>query len=376
MKCPKCHYVSFDPEPRCRNCGYTLELDADLVIERPPAKDAPPVDLELRTDVPPKAPAPTPTRPIERVRTPERIITPIPVSRRADERPPRTPTPAPRQRREPPPPTTELPLFVKPVASDPPESEPAPPERPEIRTPAPGKPVSPPQPATPVARRPGPVAQPGPSEPDFATEGAGDEPLLELPLTPAPPPLGVRRATTDLLRSPAPRQMPTDAPELLHGLDRPVPQAERPSVRQAPAAPAVDGTGAGKRLGAAVVDAVVLGATSALVAGVTLRWMDLTWQDWTHLPLLPLVAFLLIIVTGYLFIFTLANGQTPGKMLTGIRVVAVDASEGPLAMSQALLRALAALPAVLLAGLGFLPALFGEQRAVHDRIARTRVIRA
>src|SRR6187549_1506998 len=50
MKCPKCHYLSFDPEPRCRNCGYTLALgDADLVMKpAEPALAGPMADLALR----------------------------------------------------------------------------------------------------------------------------------------------------------------------------------------------------------------------------------------------------------------------------------------------------------------------------------------
>ena len=33
MRCPKCHYLSFDPEPRCKNCGYDLEVaDTDLAL--------------------------------------------------------------------------------------------------------------------------------------------------------------------------------------------------------------------------------------------------------------------------------------------------------------------------------------------------------
>jgi hypothetical protein len=40
------------------------------------------------------------------------------------------------------------------------------------------------------------------------------------------------------------------------------------------------------------------------------------------------------------------------------------------------LRALFTLPSVLVAGAGFLPALMGEERAVHDRLAHTRVVRA
>ncbi len=30
MKCPKCHYISFDAGERCRNCGYEFSLSVDL----------------------------------------------------------------------------------------------------------------------------------------------------------------------------------------------------------------------------------------------------------------------------------------------------------------------------------------------------------
>ena len=50
MKCPKCHYLSFEPEPRCRNCGYDLSLgqdDLDDVIVKP--DETPLTDFELRS---------------------------------------------------------------------------------------------------------------------------------------------------------------------------------------------------------------------------------------------------------------------------------------------------------------------------------------
>ena len=68
MRCPKCHYLSFDPEPRCKNCGYDLEVAdaelafkaaedysdpvADLELRRAEPKDLAPVSLELRRDEP------------------------------------------------------------------------------------------------------------------------------------------------------------------------------------------------------------------------------------------------------------------------------------------------------------------------------------
>jgi len=77
--------------------------------------------------------------------------------------------------------------------------------------------------------------------------------------------------------------------------------------------------------------------------------------------------------------FTAVNGQTVGKMIAHIRVVGTSAAEiltHRVSLGQAALRAVMTLPSVLALGLGFLPALIGEGRAVHDRIAHTRVVRA
>jgi uncharacterized RDD family membrane protein YckC len=45
-------------------------------------------------------------------------------------------------------------------------------------------------------------------------------------------------------------------------------------------------------------------------------------------------------------------------------------------MRQAAYRSVLALPSVLALGAGFLPALVGDERALHDRLAHTRVVRA
>ncbi len=53
MRCPKCHYLSFDPEPRCRNCGYDLEVaDPDLALRADGAGPTPLPDLTLREPAP------------------------------------------------------------------------------------------------------------------------------------------------------------------------------------------------------------------------------------------------------------------------------------------------------------------------------------
>ena len=35
MKCPKCQYISFDSQARCRNCGYEFALAVDMALDLP-----------------------------------------------------------------------------------------------------------------------------------------------------------------------------------------------------------------------------------------------------------------------------------------------------------------------------------------------------
>jgi uncharacterized RDD family membrane protein YckC len=70
--------------------------------------------------------------------------------------------------------------------------------------------------------------------------------------------------------------------------------------------------------------------------------------------------------------FTAMGGQTIGKMAARIRVVTED-GRNPGA-TQAATRTLAGALTALTFGVGFLPALGGEHKALHDRLAHTRVI--
>jgi uncharacterized RDD family membrane protein YckC len=76
---------------------------------------------------------------------------------------------------------------------------------------------------------------------------------------------------------------------------------------------------------------------------------------------------------AYLILFTGTLGQTLGKMALGLRVVPVG--RGDMDLRRAGWRTLAMLLSIGAAGLGFLPAAFGDFRALHDRLAGTRVIR-
>jgi uncharacterized RDD family membrane protein YckC len=211
-----------------------------------------------------------------------------------------------------------------------------------------------------------------------------DAPLVTPGAAPRPP-LAVRRAAPAPPRPRARREHPPAEPRL--ALDT----AEIPVV-PLPAAPNQTAAGeeqitddvasarAGARLGGAVLDVTLLGGIDVAVLYFTLRLCDLTFAQTLTLPLAPLVLFFLLLNVGYLTAFVAASGQTIGKMAAGTRVVSADPGarvHERVSFEQAVLRAGASLVSALLLGLGFLPALIGrDRRALHDRLADTRVVNA
>lgn len=145
------------------------------------------------------------------------------------------------------------------------------------------------------------------------------------------------------------------------------------------AAAGTPSAGAGARLAGGVVDLFLLAAIDVTIVYLTLRVCDLTFAQTLTLPLAPLGSFLALLNGGYLAAFVAASGQTIGKMAAGTRVVSAD--EGlpgeRVSFEQAVLRAAASVISALPLGLGFLPALIGrDRRALHDRLADTRVVKA
>jgi uncharacterized RDD family membrane protein YckC len=127
------------------------------------------------------------------------------------------------------------------------------------------------------------------------------------------------------------------------------------------------------RVASALVDVAILGAINALTIYFTVRLCGLTTSEWQVLPVLPLVAFFLLLDGGYLTLFTAAGGQTIGKMAFGLKVVGYEQQPVPVGLS--LLRALGCMASTLCLGLGLVPAFLGGRLALHDRLADTRVVR-
>ena len=134
------------------------------------------------------------------------------------------------------------------------------------------------------------------------------------------------------------------------------------------------------RLIGGLLDQSIMLTIDVAVVYFTLRICELTYAEFTRLPLVPLIAFLMLLNGGYLAVFVAAGGQTIGKMATGTRVIPGDPdarATDRVPFGHAVVRAAAYGLSVLIAGLGFLPGLIGpERRALHDRLADTRVVKA
>jgi uncharacterized RDD family membrane protein YckC len=136
---------------------------------------------------------------------------------------------------------------------------------------------------------------------------------------------------------------------------------------------------AGPRLLGAAIDALIIGAIDTAVLYSTLVVCGLELAEIRGLPVVPMLAFLLMLNGGYVTMFTAAGGQTIGKMLAGTRVVPAAPADMPrrLPFGTAVVRAAACLVSIVPAGAGFFMALVrADGRALHDAVADTRVIKA
>lgn len=379
MKCPKCGYLGFETTDRCRNCQYDFSL-------APFNADQPDLALRRRQDATPDFELP----PIKR-QTDSLSATALDLDRLFGEA-------------EPPPP----PETFDPVLSSEPES-PRDPEPETVSAPEPARespPVSrvrivderdmiPPAPvetagapdvasvATPALEAPPePALMHGtPDESSAGEEAVAEDalPFDEVPLVPPPAartPLAVRRSTPDV-----PRHRPrTTRPVRLSTLNLEAPAESAPVESTGKAAGETIASlmrtpSLGVRVGAGVIDLVLLLAIDVTVAYLTLRVTGLqnTLDDLRVLPPVPFFGFLAILAFGYVAAFTVGGGQTIGKMMLSLRVIGDDGR--PVDAAGGVLRALGCMLVPVTLGLSYLPALFtSDHRALHDRLAGTRVV--
>jgi uncharacterized RDD family membrane protein YckC len=314
MRCPKCQYITFDSGERCRNCGYdfSLSVDLDSTDDR--------VDLPIHDGTEADGPlSDFSLKDIDPRKDGER---------RDDEMAPLADIAETASAPHPITGSFDLPLFKERAAHD-------------------------------------------------------DAPLVAPGATPRAP-LAVRKASAAATK-PRPKRDDPNPRLALETAEMPItperPAAARPVTEGVvlPSVPAGTLASPFARLGAAAIDGVILGGIDATVLYFTLRICELPLAEVRALPLAPFSAFLLLMNGAYFSTFVAAGGQTIGKMAAGIRVVKGDRAADALArvtLGHAIVRAAGYLISALPAGLGFLPVLMGDRRALHDRLADTRVVNA
>jgi uncharacterized RDD family membrane protein YckC len=335
MKCPKCGYLGFETTDRCRNCQYDFSLapfalDPDLALQNGDGMPDPTADFEL------------PGMP----RLPDNLT---PSSLDLDR------------------------LFG--AGAESPRPPPSPPPMTALAEPAP----------PPVQRAPRRQSEGEEEMPGSANETASDPsalPFDDAPLPAAPraarPPLAVRRTTPEIPKNRPRPTRPVKAESVL-AFEADAPAASRstgtrPSAGETVASLMEPPTLAA-RLGAGAIDLALLAAIDAIVVILTLRIAGLqtTAEDFLVLPPIPFVGFLALLAFGYVASFTVAGGQTIGKMLLKLRVIGDDGR--PVDAAGGVLRAAGCMLVPITLGLSYVPALFSsDHRALHDRLAGTRVV--
>ena len=256
---------------------------------------------------------------------------------------------------------------AKPAAEPPPAPAPA-------LTPAPEPPASsllPPLESDEPPTRPtgpAPVVDPPPSDPRGGRFQASAEGAL-------------RGGASGSVMATAPAFPPPSVP--LPRPARPTPRREDKASALRPAEPPRAGNkGAppadfGRRLLAGLLDVLAVLAGEALLLGpLTYYWWS---RDLSEVSFLPVLASVTLSVVGlvlgaaYFVGFWGLRGATPGKELLGLRVTDED-GRSPIGLGQAALRFLGYLLSAASLGIGFLMIAAGGH-ALHDRVARTRVVR-
>ncbi len=227
-------------------------------------------------------------------------------------------------------------------------------------------------------------SDPGPSitilGDDNHPEPTDSLPFDDAPIVPPPaarPPLAVRRATAEPPRN-RPRTTRPIKPELLQL--EPEGQPSSPSLGAVSTADTVasltETPSLGTRVGAGAIDAALLITLDAAILFLTLRVTGLSnsLDDIRVLPPVPFVGFLALLAFSYVATFTVAGGQTVGKMLMNLRVIGDNGR--PIDAAGGMLRAAGCMLVPITFGLSYVPVLVtSDHRALHDRLAGTRVVR-
>ncbi|HVO10906.1 MAG TPA: RDD family protein [Vicinamibacteria bacterium] len=381
MTCPACGGELVDGGARCPVCDAAVAPRVEGALAADPRQVTPPARARGRGEAPAGEPirgVPPPRRESRdawreevrdriRSRRQKRADAGLPLFDRAE------PLPSP----EPPP-------AAAPAAPPPPSPLRQPTDAGELR-------LQPPAPEPPTVAEPAPPQRlPAPDGDELVSPGLSEAELADLPLraigASAPrsgqeAPSLVDAALAAAGSRPGSRGRQARVPPVMPSIEDEILLADadsEPEIALEPPtlagpSPVERPARAFERFQAAAVDLavfVLLGTVVVYFAGraarVPLTSLVVTWP-W-------LVSFLGLLAVFYAGYFTGGTGQTPGKLITGLRVVGTGGR--PPGYPRAAGRALTGLLGVLGVGAGLLPILFDPaRRALHDRLFRTRVVR-
>lgn len=344
MKCPKCGYLGFETTDRCRNCQYDFSLtpfalEPELTLHDTDRNIESPADFELSAIARQSDRLSAGTLDLDRVF--------------GDADPPTAPA-------------SKAPVVAD--VGDGEDDRAAASDVVDEDEPAPVAMSSDSAPAGLEAERASDMAR----ATDYGALPFDDAPIVPPPAARAP--LAVRRSTPEV-----PRNRPrTTRPVRTEPFDF-EPAASRTSE---PAQAATETVASlmelpslGARVSAGAIDLLLLVGIDAVVLYLTLRVTGLqnTLDDLRVLPPVPFIGFLATLAFGYVAAFTVAGGQTIGKMVLSLRVIGDDGR--PVDAAGGMLRALGCMLVPITLGLSYLPVLFtSDHRAIHDRLAGTRVV--
>lgn len=126
------------------------------------------------------------------------------------------------------------------------------------------------------------------------------------------------------------------------------------------------------RLGAATIDFIILLSIMYLIFYAFSKSITFVIPSWLFIPLLDLTFWLIHI--AYFTVFWTWRGQTPGKMITGIKIIRTDSS--PVTWKYAFLRYLGCIVSTIILFIGFIWIAFDSRKqGLHDKIADTYVVK-
>jgi uncharacterized RDD family membrane protein YckC len=145
-----------------------------------------------------------------------------------------------------------------------------------------------------------------------------------------------------------------------------------PELKKRPDEFALEYAGFWIRFGAAIIDFIILLTILYTVSYTVFKPASAGILEWSLLPIYSCIFWSLDII--YFVVFWTWRGQTPGKIVTGIKIIRTDSS--PITWQYALLRYLGCIVSTVILFIGFILIAFdSHKQGLHDKMADTYVVK-